>query len=113
MSFSQQQCSEPNHGPTVTLSTSPDSEAPVSGVRHLIPDDTTDDKLNFTGMDNPILLRDLFDFDNDHWVNLYDGFARNHLTEELALCKLLNMDAATDEGVEVDVDEMTSEILTT
>lgn len=31
--------------------------------------------------------------------------------EELALCELLNMDSATDEGAEVDVDDITGEIL--
>ena len=111
-SSSQPQCPEPDLGPTTTPSTFPDSEVSASGIGHLIPDDATNEEPNFAGTENPISFRDLFDFSNDDRVNLYDGFARNHLTEELALCELLNMDAATDEGAEVDVDEMTGEILT-
>ena len=60
-----------------------------------------------------IPLKHLFDFQNNGWVDLYDGYARRHIKEELALCELLNQDAATDEGAEVDVDEMTGEILAT
>jgi hypothetical protein len=112
MSSSQPQRPEPDLGPMIALSTSRGSEASGSGVGHLIPDDTADDEPNFTGTENPITLRDLFDFNSDRWVDLYDGFARNLLTEELALCELLNTDAATGEGAEVDVDEMTGEILT-
>ena len=44
-------------------------------------------------------------------MNLYDERAKKHLAEELELCELLNQDAATDEGAEVDVDEMTGDIL--
>jgi hypothetical protein len=70
-----------------------------------------DDEPDLIGTEDSISLRDLFNFNDDHWVNLYDGYARSHLTEELAVCKLLNQDATMDEGVEVDVDEMTGEIL--
>ena len=62
-------------------------------------------------MHNPTTLSDLFDFNNDHWVNFYNGYAQNHPAEELTLCKLLNQDVATDEGTEVNVDKMTGEIL--
>ena len=97
--------------PTITLLTSPVSETSASDLRCLIPDDTADDEPNFIGTEDSISLSDLFDFNNDRWVNLYDGYARSHLKEELAVCELLNQDAATDEGVEVDVDEMTGDIL--
>jgi len=43
--------------------------------------------------------------------NLYDKSAERHFAEELELCELLNRDAATEEGAEVDVDEMTGDIL--
>ena len=83
----------------------------TSGLRHLIPDDVEDSEPYHIGAHNPTTLSNLFDFNSDHWVNLYNEYAQNHLAEELTLCKLLNQDAATDEGAEVDVDEMTGEIL--
>jgi hypothetical protein len=90
-------------------STPPASEKSGSCLCHLIP--AADDESDFTGTENPILLADLFDFDSDGWVNIYHGYARRHITEELTLCELLNQDAATDEGAVVDVDEMTGDIL--
>ena len=101
----------PDPEPTVDFSTSPPSETLTSGLRHLIPNDVADDEPDFTGTEDPIPLNNLFNFNNDHWVDLYNGHARKYLAEELSLCELLNQDAATDEGAEVDVDEMTGEIL--
>jgi len=100
---------KPSPEPTIP----PASEASTSGLRHLIPDDIVDDESNFTGTENPISLRELFNFSNDHWVDLYGGYARKHLEEELALCELLNQDAATDENTEIDVDAMTGDVLCT
>ena len=40
----------------------------------LIPDDPND-KIDFTGMESPIALKDLFKSGNDHWVRLYDRIA--------------------------------------
>ena len=101
----------PIPGRTVDLSTSLTPEMSTSGLRHLIPDDVEDSEQYYIVAHNPTTLSDLFDFNNDHWVNLYNEYAQNHLAEELTLCELLNQDAATDEGAEVDVDEMTGEIL--
>ena len=101
----------PDPEPTVTHSTIPTSETSMPSLGHLIPNDAEDDELNLTGTDDPIPLYKLFDFDNDYWTRLYDGQCRKHLAEELAICELLSQDAMTDEGVEVDVDEMTSDIL--
>jgi len=84
---------------------------PESGFRHLIPNNITDDEENFTGSEDPVSLRDLFNFDDDHWVSLYRETGQRQLDEELALCELLNQDAATDNGTEVDVDEVTGDIL--
>ena len=69
------------------------------------------DELDLAGTNNPISLNELFDFNSDHWTRLYDSQGRKHLAEELVICELLSQDAMTDKGVEVDVDEMTSEIL--
>ena len=102
----------PNYEPAITFSeTPPLSEMSASGLRHLIPDDSMDGEPDFAGTENPISLRDLFDFNDDGWVNIYDGYARKRLTEELELCELLNRDSETGEGMEVDVDDMTGEIL--
>jgi len=102
----------PDPEPALDFSTSPPSGTSTPGLRHLIPDDTTDGEPEFTGTEDPIPLKDLFNFDNGRWINLYNGHARKYLAEELALCELLNQDAATEEGAEVDVDEMTGDILT-
>jgi len=103
---------DPNPEPVIASPTSPTPETSTSGLRHLIPDDTADSEPNHRGTTSPILLTDLFDFDDIQWVGRYNGYAQIHLTEELELCELLNRDSATEEGIEVDVDEMTSEILT-
>ena len=101
----------PQNEPTIDLSTSFISEALASGLRHLIPDETADDEPSFDEVDSSISLENLFNFNTCHWVNLYDKYAKKHLTDELELCELLSQDAATDEGAEVDVDEMTGDIL--
>ena len=101
----------PDPVPTITHSAPPASEMSTSGLSHLIPNDIKDNELDLASTDDPIPLHELFDFDNDHWTRLYDGQGRKHLVEELTVCELLNQDAMTEEGVEVDVDEMTSEIL--
>ena len=99
---------EPGAADSPTL---PTSETSTSGLRHLIPDGT-DDEPGFDGTNSPIPLKNLFNFDTNHWANLYDECADKHLTDELELCELLNQDATTDEdAAEVDVDEMTSDIL--
>ena len=83
------------------------------GLHHLIPDEIPDNGEAFVGLRGEITLEELFNFDIDHWTNIYNGYAMTHLDEELELCELLNRDAATDsDGVEIDVDEMTSDILT-
>lgn len=111
-SVSQPQPPDLDPGPTIALSALPtDSEIMTSGLRHLIPKDAAEGEPELTGTESPIPLEDLFNFNNDSWINLFDGYARRHVAEELALCELLNRDAATDEGAEVDVDEMTEEIL--
>ena len=103
----------PDPEPIVTHSTSPPSETSMSGLSHLIPNDVEDDEADPTGTDDPIPLHELFDFENDCWVRLYDGQGKKRMAEELAVCELLSQDAMTDEGVEVDVDDMTSDILMT
>ena len=81
---------DPGPEPTTDLSTSSTSEMPESGFRHLIPNNITDDEENFTGSEDPVSLRDLFNFDDDHWVSLYRETGQRQLDEELALCELLN-----------------------
>ena len=100
----------PGPEPAVDFSMSPSSEASASSFRRLIPDDITDDE-EVTGSEDPISLEDLFDFDNDRWVNLYCECGKRQSDKELELCELLNRDAATDGDAEVDVDEMTGDIL--
>ena len=49
-------------------------------------------------------------FDANDRVYLHRSYSTMHLAEELELCEFLNWDA---EGTEIDVDEMTTYILTT
>ena len=56
-------------------------------------------------------LSQLFNFENRHWATLYEECAKRSYEEELALYDLLNEDAATGDGLEVDVDETTADIL--
>lgn len=98
-------------GPTIALSTLLVSEISASGLCNLVPDELPDDEPYFSGTENPIPCKDLFDLNSNHWVEIYDKFAQKHLAHELSLCELLNQDATMDKGAEVDVDEMTGEIL--
>ena len=94
----------------VGFSTSLPSETSTPSLRHLISPMTsqvTRDEPTLTGTEDPIPLKDLFNFGNGRWVDLYNGYARKYLAEELALCELVNRDAAKNGGAEVDVDEMT------
>jgi hypothetical protein len=56
-------------------------------------------------------LSQLFNFENDHWISLYEEQAKRGHNKELALYDLLNEDAATGNGMEVDVDKTTADIL--
>ena len=88
----------------------PDTSTP--SLRHLIPNETVDDGASLAGRNGSVTLENLFNFNSSHWVNVHDESVSGHLTDELELCELLNRDAATGEGAEVDVDEMTGDILT-
>ena len=100
--------------PAIDLLPLPISDTLVSSFRHLIPSEITDDEQYFNELNEvggPISLKNLFNFTAPHWVNLHDEYAKKYMADELELCELLNQDAATDEGAEVDVDEMTGDIL--
>ena len=74
-----------NSEPTIHFSTSPPSETSTPGFHYLIPDDTADNEPVFTRTENPIPLKDLFNFNNTCWADLYNGHARKYLAEELVL----------------------------
>ena len=88
------------------------SNTSAPGLRDLIPDEITDDGTSIAGPNASISLEDLFNFSVGHWLNLYGESADRYLAEELELCELLSRDAATEGGAEIDVDEMTGDILT-
>ena len=87
------------------------SETSTSGLSHLILNDIEGDELGLAGANNPISLNELFNFNSDRWTGLYDSQGRKHLAEELAICEFLSQDAMTDKGMEVDINEIMSEIL--
>jgi len=80
----------PDPEPAVEFSTSLPSETSTPGLCHLIPDDVAGDKPTLAGTEDPIPLKDLFNFGNGRWVDLCNGHARKYLAEELALCELLD-----------------------
>ena len=110
--FSQPPPQDSNLESVIDSSTSLTSESSTLGLHHLIPNDTTDNEPNYRGTTSSISLATLFDFKNLWWAGHYNRYAQNHLSDELELCELLNQDSATAESAEVDVDEMTGEILT-
>lgn len=97
--------------PAITHPMSTPPEISMLGLSHLIPNNLKDNEPDLGRTDDPILLHELFNYDSNQWTKLYGGQGRKHLEEELVVCELLSQDAVTDEGVEVNVDEMTSEIL--
>ena len=70
-----------------------------------------DDEPCVHSQEGKLTLSQLFNFGNDHWIKSYEKHTRKSFDEELALYDLLNEDAATGNGMEVDVDETTAEIL--
>ena len=88
---------------------------PRPGFHDFISDHTTpaedDEPLAHTSFTGKLALVQLYNFENHHWVELYSECAKRSYEEELALYDLLNEDAATGDGMEVDVDETTADIL--
>lgn len=100
----------------VDLSISPAPDASNLGLRNLIPspgeiEDSGPTLNEAGGEDGPISLEDLFNFATADWINLHNDYAKKYLDDELELCELLNQDAETEGSAEVDVDEMTGDIL--
>ena len=94
-------------------STSDSASASTSdpSLRHLIPTEATDSEPRNLETGSSVSLQDLFNFDECSWTNIYGEYAKRHLADELEVCELLNKDAATENSLEVDVDEMTGDIL--
>ena len=89
---------------------------PRPGFHDFIPDHHSapaedDDPFSYPLPGGKLSLCELFNFDHRHWVELYEECAKKSYEEELALYDLLNEDAATGDGTEVDVDETTGDIL--
>ena len=71
-----------------------------------------DDELpSYPSSGGKLTLVQLFNFQNRHWVDLFEECANSSYEEELALYELLNEDSATVDGMEVDIDETTADIL--
>ena len=100
-----------NPEPEIEFLPSAAPETSTASLQHLIPDDAAGDEPGTTTVGSTISLMELFNFRNNGWVDLYNEYASHHLAEELSLCELLNKDAATDEGAEVDVNKIIGEIL--
>lgn len=60
---------------------------------------------------HPISLSDLFDFSQPHWVQHYENAARRSFDEELEMYELLDLDAAGEEEVDVDLDDSTGDLM--
>ena len=88
---------------------------PRPGFRDLVSDHSApvevDEPLAHPSLRGKLNLSQLFNFGNCHWAELYAESARRSYEEELALYDLLNEDAAASDGMEVDVDDTTGDIL--
>lgn len=106
-----------NEGDISLIDESPDCmHRPRSGFHEFIPDHHSapveDDQLYpNSSSGGKLRLSELFNFENHHWVGLYEECAKRSYDEELSLYDLLNEDAAAINGIEVDVDETTADIL--
>lgn len=85
------------------------------GLRDFVSDHSapidSDDPLTYPSPRGKLSLSQLFNFEDPHWINLYEECATRSFEEELTLYDLLNEDSAAGEGMEVDVDETTADIL--
>lgn len=91
-----------------------------SGMRNIISrhnqmleeDETDQDPVTVSSViGRRIPLGDLFDFSNDHWVKMYEGSARRSFDDELEMYELLDLDAAGEEEVDVDLDDSTGDLM--
>jgi hypothetical protein len=60
----------------------------------------------------PISLDELFDFSWDYWVRYHQRAGHHSLNEELEVYNLLDADLPSEEGTEVEIDDMAGDILT-
>lgn len=58
-----------------------------------------------------VTIKELFDFSCPHWAERYVKQPMRSFDEELALYELLDMNADGEADVDVDVDDMTGDIL--
>jgi hypothetical protein len=58
-----------------------------------------------------ISIQDLFDFSNSKWQALFALTVHHSFDAELAIYDLLDLDAAGDEDVDLNIDESTGEML--
>ena len=89
---------------------------PTSGFHDTISDHCfggveDDEPPPYPSLSGKLTLAQLFNFQNRHWADLFEERAKKGYEEELALYDLLNEDSATADGMEVDVDETTADIL--
>ena len=104
---------EINEDDTSSINKDPDH---VPGFCDFIPNycsvpTKNDELVTYSSLRGKLNLSQLFNFENPHWVKLYDKCAKRSYEEELVLYNLLNEDAGTGDGMEVDIDEATADIL--
>jgi hypothetical protein len=58
-----------------------------------------------------VMLVELCNFSDSHWVRVYENVAQWTFDEELELYELLDLDAEGEEEANIDVDDSTSELL--
>lgn len=62
-------------------------------------------------LDRALKLSELFDFNDTHWVDLYEKALQHSFDEELEMYELLDLDADGEEDADINVDDSTGEIL--
>jgi hypothetical protein len=58
-----------------------------------------------------IKFEDLFNFEDTWWIRTQEQIGMRGLDEELEVYELLDMDTAGEDDVDIDVDDMTTELI--
>lgn len=95
-----------------------DTEDPetFSGMVHNLTSAVTEDDEDCEPVDTNFqrtTIEALFDFTEEHWVQLHTRSAMSSFDDELALYQMLDLDAEGEDDPDVQVDEITTDILVT
>jgi hypothetical protein len=104
------------HGDNNTTSSQSGFLTMSQGLQRLV-DDENEQDLEDLGTQSTdafqlrIKLEDLFNFEDTWWIRTQEQIGMRGLDEELEVYELLDMDAIGEDDIDVDVDDMTRELM--